>query len=270
MHHIRRPPWPLSQFVAAIWLCEGTPPAHAKERVLPDGSMGIIINLHDDYLVEFDRENPDVARKFSSSILVGASTRYTIIDTAQQISVAGIHFKPGGAFPFFKPPGGEFQDSAVALDALWRSAATEMRERMQESPTAEGKLDVMEQYLMRCAVRPFEEDGPVTFALRAFNRVPHGQTIADVTSQLGLSARRFIDLFRAQVGLTPKLFCRVRRFHGVIERVHRAEEVDWTDLALSCGYYDQAHFIRDFRGFAGVSPNAYLANRGEFLNHIVE
>jgi AraC-like DNA-binding protein len=89
-----------------------------------------------------------------------------------------------------------------------------------------------------------------------------------VTNAVGLSQGRFIDRFRDEVGLTPKLFCRVRRFQEVVRRVHRAREVDWTDVALSCGYFDQAHFINDFRAFSGLSPTTYMAWKGDHQNHV--
>ena len=80
-------------------------------------------------------------------------------------------------------------------------------------------------------------------------------------------SRRFIEIFRNEVGVTPKAFSRVRRFQHVLGRVERATEVDWTSVACSCGYFDQAHFIHDFREFAGVSPSIYLRYRAS-RNHI--
>jgi AraC-like DNA-binding protein len=70
--------------------------------------------------------------------------------------------------------------------------------------------------------------------------------------------------------LTPKLFCRVQRFQGVLRQIARsAEAIDWTQIALSCGYFDQAHFIHDFRGFSGINPSSYVANKTQFQNHVV-
>jgi AraC-like DNA-binding protein len=75
---------------------------------------------------------------------------------------------------------------------------------------------------------------------------------------LGLSHKHFISEFRREVGLTPKLFCRVRRFQQVLAQIHSRACVSWTDVAYNCGYFDQAHFINDFRLFAGVNPSTYL------------
>jgi len=86
--------------------------------------------------------------------------------------------------------------------------------------------------------------------------------------RLGLSQRRFIELFRTQVGLTPKAYCRVRRFHNLLRVVHPLREVDWSQVALDSGYHDQSHFIHEFREFSGFSPTQYWQRRIEHLNHV--
>lgn len=108
----------------------------------------------------------------------------------------------------------------------------------------------------------------VAFALREFHAVPHAQTVAEVTDRIGLSPRRFISVFTGAVGLSPKTYCRVQRFQAALCAISRGERVVWTDVAASCGYYDQAHFIHDFRAFSGLTPSAYLARRGEHPNHV--
>jgi AraC-like DNA-binding protein len=69
------------------------------------------------------------------------------------------------------------------------------------------------------------------------------------------------------VGLSPKLFCRVQRFQQVLKIVRREREVDWAEIALGCGYFDQAHFIHDFHAFSGINPSKYLANYKDFPRH---
>lgn len=61
--------------------------------------------------------------------------------------------------------------------------------------------------------------------------------------------------------MSPSAFRRIRRFAAVLQRLERAAAVDWSDLALSCGYFDQAHFNHDFRAFSGVNPSAYLRHQ---------
>ena len=85
---------------------------------------------------------------------------------------------------------------------------------------------------------------------------------------MGISHKHFIAQFRAVVGLTPKRFCRIRRFQQVLAEVEARQAVKWADLACACGYYDQAHFVHDFQGFSGLNPSAYLTQRGEYLNFV--
>jgi len=108
----------------------------------------------------------------------------------------------------------------------------------------------------------------VAAALKELQCVPQTRTLSDLVEHIGLSPRRFIQVFRAEVGLTPKLFCRIQRFQEVVRRIGRGQPVDWLDVALACGYFDQAHFIHDFRAFSGLTPTTYLAQGSEHLNHV--
>jgi AraC-like DNA-binding protein len=262
------PPPPLSDFVASFWLYKGEAPAHAKDRILPTGMIGMVINLHEDEIRTYDREDTGKVHRSRGAAVAGACSEYFVIDTAEQQWCVGVQFKAGGAFPFFGMPAAELRDTHVSLDTLWGSRAVELRDRLLAAPTPEATFRVLELALLERMARDPERHPAVRFALREFLDVPHTRTVAEVTGQLGLSPRRFIQVFAEQVGLTPKLFCRVRRFHEVMRRVHQGSRIDWTEVALSCGYFDQAHFIRDFRAFSGLNPTAYLAHRGEYLNHV--
>jgi methylphosphotriester-DNA--protein-cysteine methyltransferase len=68
-------------------------------------------------------------------------------------------------------------------------------------------------------------------------------------------------VFHEEVGLTPKQFARVRRFGWALRRLRKGSRVNWARLAVECGYYDQAHLIKDFQTFACVCPSAYLRTR---------
>ena len=83
-----------------------------------------------------------------------------------------------------------------------------------------------------------------------------------------MSQRWFTERFRAEVGMTPKLFARVQRFQRVVQTIHPLAQVDWADVASACGYFDQAHFIHDFRAFSGFTPAAYLALKSVHQNHV--
>ena len=97
---------------------------------------------------------------------------------------------------------------------------------------------------------------------------PYDASIASVTGMSGLSAKRFIERFKSEVGMTPKCYSQLLRFQQTVALADRARRMDWTRIAMDSGYFDQAHFIRDFRSFSGMTPTAYQAARTEFRNHV--
>lgn len=263
-HH--RPQPPLSRFVDMLWLYESGSTPHARERLLPMGTVEVVFSFEDEPMRVFDRE--DRLHTFRGSVVCGPHSEYFAIDSTQQGMVMGIHFRPGGTFPFFNLPAGELQNLHVGLDTLWGAGAGEIRERVMAVGPPEAKLRLLEELLLAQAVRPLARHPAVAFALRELATVPHARTISEVTDQAGVSQKHFIRVFSEAVGLTPKLFCRVRRFQEAIARIHAGRRVDWTAVALDCGYFDQAHFNRDFRAFSGLNPSTYLAVRTDHRNHV--
>src|SRR5262245_13039367 len=264
----RVPGPPLGAWVDLIWLYRADPRPHTLERILPTGAAQLIVNLKEDQTRLYEAERPHRCTAAAGSVLSGAHTRYQIIDTSEQEYVAGVVFKPGGTVPFFAVPAHEVIDADVPLESLWgRRRTGVLRERLLEGATLDLKLDALEDELHQmCTPRALHP--AVSFALTAFHRVPATTTITAVSDAIGLSAKRFIERFRSDVGMTPKRYCRIRRFQRAVTLASRGVDVDWVGVALDCGYFDQAHFIHEFRAFAGLTPTAYQAARTAFQNHV--
>ena len=263
-----RPAAPLSSFVDIFWYYAGMQRPHAKERALPTGTTEVVINLSEDEVRTYDADDTSICRRLPGSVIAGAHSRFFVLDTAEQKDVIGIHFKPGGAFPFLAAPADAFRNSHIELEALWGLRTAELREQLLEAVTPEAKFAVLEKTLLGRISHDRVPHVAVLHAINCLDGAPHLQTISRLSERIGLSPKRFIQLFTQQVGLTPKLYCRVRRFQRVLQTVQQQRQVDWADVAADCGYYDQAHFIRDFRAFSGFNPSAYLSVRGEYLNHV--
>lgn len=264
--YIPRPP--LSEFVELFWFYEGYDPPHARERVIPTGTMQLIFNLREDELRVYDRRDHHRFQSFGGALISGAHTEFVVIDAANQASTVGVHFRPGGAYPFLGSSASELRDADVPLDALWGAKALELRDRLVEAETPEAVFCVLEQALLAQVARPLTHHPAVAFALEELQGMPRTRSVREVSEQTGLSQRRFIQLFREEVGLTPKLFRRIRRFQEVVRLIDKQQRVEWGEVAQGCGYFDQAHFIHDFRAFSGITPTSYLAYRSEHLNHV--
>lgn len=258
----------LSEFVDLFWWHEGYAPPHAIERVVPTGAMQLIVNLRESGIRVYDRRDQNRFRSLGGAVISGAHSRFVVIDTASQASTVGVLFKAGGARPFLGASAGELRDAGAPLDALWGTKADELRDRLLEARTPGAGFRVVERALLARAVRPLTQHPAVALALEEFRDAPRTRTVKEVSERTGLSQRRFIQLFREEVGLTPKLFCRIRRFQDVIRLLGNGRRAEWAEVALGCGYFDQAHFVHDFREFSGTTPTAYLRDRGEHPNHV--
>ncbi len=265
----RAPKPPLDACVECLWIVESTASGQNRlERVLPTGAAQLIVNLKEDETRRYDASRGLRCETTRGVILAGPMSRFSVIDTSEQEWVAGVAFKPGGTAAFTRTPANEACDLDVDLDRLVaRDLVNSLREQLLEAATAANRLDRLESALRSAWRGPVGHDA-VSFAVARFTKQPAATAISDVMAAIGLSQRQFIARFAAEVGLTPKRFCRVRRFQRAVALAHAGGPVDWTSVALDCGYYDQSHLIHDFREFSGVTPTEYTAAWTPFQNHV--
>lgn len=256
----------LSEFVSLFWYWDGYVQPHRRERLLPDGSMCIVFSFAD-AIRTGERENAGDSGT-GASVICGARAGYFETSTADMVTTLGIQFRPGGAFPFLPMPASELNEQCVSLEDVFAGEVRSLRDRLLECSSPRLKFAVVERWLLSRAVKPLEKHRAVDYATRRFLTEAATQPLADVLDRLGYSRRHFNQLFTAEVGLTPKRFLRVRRFQWVIAAISRCTSVDWAEVALRCGYYDQSHFAHDFRCFSGLTPTSYLALRTPHLNHL--
>jgi AraC-like DNA-binding protein len=265
LYRFYKPPRPLGDFVDDLWLYDGYAQPHLKERILPSGTLELVINLRDNEFRIYDPVWPQRYRRFPGAMVSGAYSSIFVIDTLEDASVIGAHFKPGGAFPFLGPPAGELADLHVDLETLWgRSATIALRERLCAAPTPEQRLSILERVLLAHLFRPLEHHHAVSTALHAFTSSDGIGTVGALARQIGISQRRFIEVFTDEVGITPKLFSRIQRFHLALSAFQESDSLNWAHLAVDCGYFDQSHLIRDFLEFSGLTPTDYLNQRIDF------
>ena len=251
-----KPEAPLSKFVDSFWLYEGQDTEQKLDPILPTGTLEIAINLRQNELRFYDVADPEHCSLFSGAIVSGAQGRGLV--PAKEASIIGVHFKPGGAFPFLGLPAGDLSDTHVDLETLWGSSARQLREHLCEAKTSVARFKLLHEALLRRLSHSVENHYAVSAALEMFGNNEARPTIREAAKYLGLSQRRFIQVFKAEVGLTPKLFSRIQRFQQTRTSIQRTLSPNWAALALDFGYFDQSHLIREFLEFSGLSPADYL------------
>lgn len=251
-----RPKAPLSCHVESLWYARGTVP-YRRERVLPNGRVVLLINLGDPLRQEGTETGNFLGRE---TWISGLQSRYTINEPLGETHVAGVTFRPTGATAFFAPPMAEFSDRLTPLDAVWGAAARCLRERIGAAAGPAGVLASLEAALLE-RLRP--EAGGLAALRYVLARLdsPEPPPLRALCGALDCSHKHLIARFRRSVGLPPKALARIVRFNRLLHAIEPRGRVRWERLAQDCGYYDQAHFNRDFRAFAGLTPSRYLAER---------
>lgn len=136
-----------------------------------------------------------------------------------------------------------------------------MREQLSSLREPTARFRLLERVLLQRLVDPPGHHRAVCMGLDVLRRTHGRARIAEIAKAMDVSQRRFSHLFAAQVGMTPKLFARVQRFQHVIGVSDAAPRLDWAQIALDCGYFDQAHLIGEFVEFSGVTPADFRRRR---------
>jgi AraC-like DNA-binding protein len=262
-----KPKPPLSKFVDNFWLYEGYAAEHKSERILPTGTLELVINLRQNELLFYCAERPENCSRFSGAVVSGAHGRGFAADTAEEACIIGVHFKPGGAFPFLGLPAGDLADTHVDLETIGGPSAGRLRERLCEATTSAERFQLLQKALLSRLCHGVEQHYAVSAALEMFGKNQAGPTVREAAKYLGLSQRRFIQVFKAEVGMTPKLFSRIQRFQQTRTFIQQNPSPNWAALALDLGYFDQSHLIREFLEFSGLSPTDYLNLHKSFIEH---
>ncbi|MGD0860717.1 MAG: helix-turn-helix domain-containing protein [Terracidiphilus sp.] len=264
MEYLAQAPNPLLRsWVRTLWYCRAPRLPHRRERVLPNGCMQIILSLSRRHLTGCgEDEKADV--RLPQAIVVGARTRYGLVDTGDMEELAGILFEPGGFAGLFRERADLFFERSIGLDDVW--AGARIAERLSELPAPAEKLKALEAFLTHLFHRRGRRSHLVDQAIHLFRG--RALSVAQCARSVGVSERRLSQVFWEQVGMGPKMWCRIRRFQAAVRALHKGVDVPWAELALRCGYYDQSHFANDFHAFSGINPTTYSARRGPWQNHV--
>jgi AraC-like DNA-binding protein len=267
IHRIRRVSPPLAPHVEHLWLARGHIQSTWRNRILPDGAIELIFNLGDPQkLCASDDLRKNTV--FRSSWISGERTSPIVIEETGYVDLVGVRLRAGGGWPFLGVPVREFTDQVIELESFLERDIVDLRERLGELSDDDARFDLVESWLIQRARARFQPTPSVTRALSMIRTEPHGMRVGRIASEIGISHKHLLREFDRCVGLTPKLFGRLCSFQRVIHFVGQKLEVDWASIAATCGYYDQAHLIHEFRAFSGLTPASYLCRRGPFLNYL--
>jgi AraC-like DNA-binding protein len=270
-----RPSAPLNGAVDCIWWSNRSDDSRVSEHMLPSGKAHLVFSLHHSPITWAPPGRCNDYRSWTRGIVHGPQSAYYVTGPKPKGRVIGVSFHAGTAGAILGVPLDELQDRHVCIEDIWGSRATELRERLATAPSPQAAIGILERDLIARMQRPLLLHPAVAYALApALREAFHGEAmrpairVAEIQQRSGYSARHFIELFRANVGLAPKQFYRIQRFSTALARIARGNRA-LANVAISSGYADQAHLSREFRELAGVSPSAYSPPAADSEHHHV-
>lgn len=264
------PRFPLNRFIQVLIYFEGIEHAHKIDRLLPNGETEILISFHDTPQYIYDNATLKEVQACNHVWAAGVRTEPITIPAGSMASMMVVSFKKGMSYPFYPFPVNEISDHVLDADLIWGNDFGLVREQMLETTDIDRRFAIMETFLMRKFASRLVADGCVAFAVGEMAGNPDRQNMARMSAKIGYSQKHFISMFKQRVGLTPKAYLKIMRFQKAINTIEKTPRgnIDWAAIAYDCGFFDQSHFINDFRVFSGFTPAEYLSKKSDYLNYV--
>ncbi|HSS22211.1 MAG TPA: helix-turn-helix domain-containing protein [Pyrinomonadaceae bacterium] len=263
------PSLPLAEHVECFWFVTGENESSIKpepERIFPDGCIEWIFHLADPFQRSALSGNWETQPR---SFIVGQLTRFLLLQPTGRVEIMGVRFKPGGAYRFLPLPLDCLTDQNVTTRDVWGRSGAYLEGAVFDASDNVKRQLLVEEFLLG----QLQKTTPRLRLEAAVAEVrrSRGQTrINDLAQRLDVSSRQLEREFRSGIGLSPKALARTIRFQNLLRLVGEGVLREWAHVALESGYSDQPHMVREFREFAGQSPNERdVSASGQFGAHFI-
>ncbi len=264
-HH---PAFPLNKFIEVFIYFERIEHAHTVDRFLPNGDVEILIDFNDAPQYIYDNNSLKKIQACNNVWASGLRTEPITIPSGNGATMMVIAFKKGMAAPFFPFPMNEVSDAVIDADLIWGREFAHLRQQLLDTPGVDQRFQIVETFLVRLFASKLNINPCVEFAINEIMKNPGQISIARMNERIGYSQKHFTEIFRRSVGVTPKAFVRIMRFQKAIRTIDSVDSIEWDMIAQECGYYDQSHFINDFKRFSAFTPDEYSKIHTNYQNYV--
>jgi AraC-like DNA-binding protein len=225
------------------------------DRHLPIAFVPVIIGFGTPMLIR-DITMPHEAAAAHTTFVAGMCESTTISQSTAGGRGVQVDFTPVAARRFLGVPMHELANRVVDLEDIFGAAVQELVEQLQLAPTWGRCFELIDAFIVPRLLGAAPASPGVVYAWQRLTRTHGSASIGPLIEELGWSRKHLVEKFREHVGLPPKTVARIMRFNHALGLLRTCKR--WADVAHSAGYYDQAHMIRDFREFSGLTPTEYV------------
>jgi AraC-like DNA-binding protein len=250
----RLPPPLLRPYVREFQGYREIPDEPVRRQTLPLDKVVVILGFESPLTIGTERGRQVRAH---TAFVAGLTDVPGFYETSSASSGIQMNMTPLGARLLFGCPMSEVANQVVELDGLFGPAAPELIERLREAKDWDTSFAVLESLVGSRIADARPASPAVAWAWRELGETGGRVSIGYLAEELGWSRKHLISQFKEQVGLPPKTIARILRFNRVLGCLEDTSDPNWGEVANLCGYYDQAHLVRDFKQFAGTTPTQF-------------
>lgn len=251
---------PLRKYVRYFWMLEDDSLNFSEKtfKIMSDGLPGLI--FQENKKAFLDKGN----KKLPQLFLYGQTTRYTEHKAVQPFRNIGIYFQPTALKSIFGIDANELTNQHIDINELIK---TNITDQLLNTANAEQRIKLLSSFLIQQAEQRKAENEKVNFAT---SQLQKGVSLLNIQNELNLSERSLELYFKNHIGISPKLYARINRFQSALENIRQNQFDKLTDIAYQNDYFDQSHFIREFKEFAGTSPKHFKRKANEQVANFPE
>ncbi|PKL38936.1 MAG: hypothetical protein CVV44_08690 [Spirochaetae bacterium HGW-Spirochaetae-1] len=251
----------LSSYIKSFILIEDEEGAFRNQpmNIYPSGHLEMIISFGD--RVIFSTDNYQL--KSASGYLGGQILEPVYYRCLGNLRILSVIFRPYGIYRFLDIPQVEFNGRRIDLDLVMGRPGKDFIARLCDEPSREKKISLADSFFCNLLSGKAMKALHIARASFFLNNFRNDVNISSICTTLNVSIKTLERDFRRIVGITPKELSRVLRFNEAFNRINSGKCHDLQDLIFECGYYDQAHFINEFRLFTSLTPTAFINKQKE-------
>ncbi|KQC00014.1 helix-turn-helix domain-containing protein [Pedobacter sp. Hv1] len=248
----------LDSFVKCYWTLEGPAyPNPEKQRIVPDGCMEMIFHCGDLYEQYFEDGSHIVQPK---AFVFGQITKPLEIRQTGKTAIFAIRFHPHGFVPFISVPASTMENRAVPLPELFGAKGEQLEKEILAAATTVERIKLLETFLINCLVNEEAVDRLIKSSIETMLTLNGQMSVAALSKELAINRRQLERKFATLVGLSPKQLAKIFRLQATLKTLLlKGQAPSLTVIAYTGDYFDQAHFIKDFKEFTGVTPKKFYA-----------
>ena len=257
-------PMSLSGLIDCYWVVESNDPTISRQKIIPDGFAEIIFHYGDPYRI-------NISGKWetqSKALLAGQIRNHFLLENTGLSGMIGIKLKPYALAEIFFLEMSEFTDKVADLMSVLREEFETIYPDMISDAPYKSKIEKLNSFF-EAYLPSISKSDKIEQAIRLILEEKAAITISEIAEAINISERQLERLFKRYIGLSPKFYCRIIRFNHIFELVQK-EEKEWGKLAQLTGFYDQSHFIKNFKEFTGEDPSKYFFNEKNMANFFLK